>query len=55
MKKHYEGLEAYKISINNGSFLATSGCVAMVQLKLENGVCVSPEFQQQIEYVGDQG
>lgn len=56
MKKNYDGLYAHKISVNNGSFIYTSGnCQAMIQLRLENGVCVSPELQQQVEYVGDTG
>ena len=56
MKKNYDGLYAHKISVNNGSFIYTSGnCQAMIQLKLEDGICVSPEYQQQVEYVGDQG
>ena len=55
--KKYEGLEAFKISLNNGSFIATSNdqCVAMIQLKMENGICVSDPDLQQVEYVGDKG
>lgn len=56
MKKTYNGLEAYKIPVDNGDVIVTSPtCYAMIQLRLENGVCVSPEYQQQIEYVDDQG
>ena len=56
MKKRYDGLEAYKICIDNGSFIYTSGnCKRMIQLQMVDGVCKSPEWQQQIEYVGDKG
>jgi len=54
MKKHYDGLESHKICIED-SIITTSNCQAMIQLKMENGICVSPDYQQQIEYVGDQG
>lgn len=56
MKRQYNGLEAMKIQLDNTNVIATSGtCVAMVQLKMEGTVCVSPWYQQQVEYVGDQG
>ena len=56
MKKKYDGLEIYKIPVKNGDFIATSGnCVAMIQLKMENGICITPEWGQQITYVGDKG
>ena len=55
MKREYDGLKAFKISVNNVDIIKTSGCEAMIQLKMENGVCVSPSEQQQIEYTGDQG
>lgn len=56
MKRQYNGLEAVKIQlVNNDVIVASTNCVAMIQLRMENGVCVSPEYQQQIEYVGDQG
>ena len=56
MKKNYDGLEAVKVPVDNGSsIITTSNCLAMIQLKMENGVCNSPEWQQQVEYVGDQG
>lgn len=54
MKREYDGLKAMKISFTSTD-IATSNCVAMIQLKMENGVCVSPPSMQQIEYVGDQG
>lgn len=57
MKKQYDGLDVFKISINKGDSIITGSndCMAMIQLKLEGGICISPEWQQQIEYVGDQG
>lgn len=55
MKKRYDGLEAIKIPFSGiNTKLTASTCEAMIQLKMENGVCVSPGWQQQIEYVGDQ-
>lgn len=55
MKKRYAGLKAEVVSFKRDDVILTSGkCVAMIQLTLENGVCTSPEWQQQIEYVGDQ-
>lgn len=54
MKRQYDGLKAMKISFTNTD-IATSNCVAMIQLEMENGICVSPEWQQQIAYVGDKG
>ena len=57
MKKHYDGLELFSINLDtdvtNGSQPPT--CVAMIQLKMENGICVSDPSIQQVEYVGDQG
>ena len=55
MKKHYDGLEVYKISVKNGDFIATSNCIAMIQLQMENGICITNKEFQQIEYVGNQG
>ena len=57
MKRQYNGLEAMKIKLANTNVIAMSNenCVAMIQLKMEGGICVSPDYQQQIEYVGDQG
>lgn len=59
MKKHYDGLELFSINLDtdvtNGSQPPPSPCVAMIQLKMENGICVSDSSQQQVEYVGDQG
>ena len=55
MRKKYDGLEVVKICFSANDIIATSVCVAMIQLKMENGICVSPEYQQQVEYVGDQG
>lgn len=55
MKKDYKGLEAYRISINDGDFIVTSDCSAMIQLEMVNGVCTSPEWQQQIEWVTPKG
>lgn len=55
MKREYDGLKALKISVNNVDVIATSSCVAMIQLQMEGGICVSPEYQQQVEYVGDKG
>lgn len=54
MKKHYDGLEVIKVSVESSDAIAASNCVAMIQLQLENGVCISPEWAQQITYVGDQ-
>ena len=57
MKKQYNGLEAMKIKLANTNVIAMSNgnCSAMITLKMENGICISPDYQQQIEYVGDQG
>lgn len=57
MKHQYNGLEAMKIQMANNNVIAMSNeeCVAMIQLLMVDGQCVSPEYQQQIEYVGDQG
>ena len=58
MRKHYDGLEVTKIPLNAicaSAIDSSNNCQAMIQLKLENGICISPEWQQQIEYVGDQG
>ncbi len=56
MKKQYDGLEAIIIPINHSDIIRTSGnCLAMIQLQMVDGVCASPDWQQQIEYVGDQG
>ncbi len=55
MRKYYDGLSAVKISITENIAANSTNCVAMIQLKMENGVCTSPGYQQQIEYVGDQG
>ena len=55
MKHQYDGLKAMKISFTNTDIVTSSNCVAMIQLELVNGVCITdPDFQQ-IEYVGDQG
>ena len=48
MKRQYNGLEAMKIQLTNSDVIAASNCVAMIQLRMENGVCQSPEYQQQI-------
>ncbi len=55
MKRQYNGLEAMKIQLTNDNVITTSTCPGMIQLQIENNVCVSPEWMQQIEYVGDQG
>lgn len=57
MKRQYNGLEAKKIQLANTNVIAMSNenCVAMIQLMMVDGVCTSPEWQWQIEYVGDQG
>ena len=56
MGKKYDGLVAYKIEVNGSDIITASpNCQAMIQLKMVDGVCVSPYDQQQIEYVGDQG
>ena len=52
MRKYYDGLDVFKISINTKT-PTKSTCVAMIQLKLENGICISPDYQQQIEWIGD--
>lgn len=53
MKKHYDGLEAIKVSIESSDAIAASNCVAMVQLEMVNGICVSEDWQKQITYVGN--
>ena len=56
MKKQYNGLEAMMIPIANANIItSSSGCLAMIQLELQNGICISPEWQQQIAHIGDQG
>ena len=56
MREQYEGLDVFVISLDTNSVIKGSGnCQAMIQLKLENGICISPEWQHQIEYVGDKG
>lgn len=56
MKKNYDGLEIFKISFDPRlTKNEKSDCVAMIQMKMENGICISPEYQQQIYYVGDKG
>ena len=55
MKREYDGLKALKISVNNEDVIATSNCMAMIQLKLVDGVCTSPDYQAQVEYIGDKG
>ena len=56
MKRQYDGLTAMKIDFTNTDIATVSnGCSAMIQLRMENGICVSPDYQQQIEYVGDKG
>lgn len=55
MKKHYDGLEIFRISLDPNVTQGSKKCVAMIQLKMENGICVSPSDQWQVEYVGDQG
>ena len=54
MKKHYDGLEVIKVSIESSDAIAASNCVAMVQLEMVNGICISDEWQKQITYVGNQ-
>lgn len=55
MKKHYDGLELFSINLDTDDTNGSHTCVAMIQLKMENGICISPDSQQQVEYVGDQG
>lgn len=56
MKKNYDGLEVFKISFDPRlTTKENSNCVAMIQLKLENGICISPEEQQQVTYTGNTG
>ena len=55
MKRQYDGLEAVKIPLTSADIATSGNCMAMITLKMEDGVCVSPEYMQQIEYVGDQG
>ncbi len=55
MKRNYDGLEAVKIQFANNDVIASSNCVSMIQLELENGICISDEWQWQITYIGDQG
>ena len=52
MKKHYDGLEAIKVSIEGNDAVAASNCVAMVQLEMVNGICISDDWQKQVVYVG---
>ena len=59
MKKYYDGLGIFNISLDtnvtNGSDTPPPSCVAMIQLVLENGICISDPSIQQIEYVGKHG
>lgn len=61
MKRRYDGLKAMKIAFASTDIAAndvvtpSNNCVAMIQLELENGVCISPEWEQQVTYVGDKG
>ena len=55
LMKKYDGLEAYKIPVDNGAFIYASNCLAIITLELVDGVCVTDKDYQQIEYVGDQG
>ena len=57
MKKLYDGLDVFKVTLNDVDIItsSTQKCDAMIQLRMEGGICVSPEYQQQVEYVGDQG
>lgn len=55
MKKVYDGLDVIKIPMSRAEIITASSCEAMIQLRMENGVCVSPEEQQQIEYINDKG
>lgn len=57
MKKLYDGLDVFKVTLNDADIItsSTKKCDAMIQLRMEGGICVSPEYQQQVEYVGDQG
>ena len=55
MRNHYDGLEIIRIPLVRTELVAASSCQAMVQLKMENGVCVSDPSVQQIEYVGENG
>lgn len=53
MKKHYDGLEAVVIPLNSSDITATSpGCIGTIMNVLENGICVSDEEHQFIEYYG---
>jgi hypothetical protein len=54
MRKQYNGLKAVMIPIEN-SIITSGPCVAMIQLEMQNGICISDELWQQIEYVGDKG
>lgn len=56
MKKQYDGLVAVVVPFTDADIIITSGsCTAMIQLEMVNGVCVSPDYMQQITYVGDKG
>ena len=57
MKREYDGLKAFKISVNNEDIItaSTDNCSSMVQLRMENGICVSPPEQQQVEYTSPHG
>ena len=55
MKRQYDGLKAMKITFTSTDIATSGPCIAMIQLELQNGICISPEWQQQITYVGDQG
>lgn len=55
MKKYYDGLDVFKICLDTNVTTGSGSCQAMIQLRMENGICVSPDYQQQIEYVGNNG
>ena len=55
MKKHYDGLEAIEVKVDGSDVVVASECVAMIQLEMVNGICISDEWQQQITYVGNKG
>ena len=59
MKKHYNGLVAYKISLAESNISAWNsyGCILEVQLTTVEGssTCQSPEPQWQYQYVGNHG
>lgn len=57
MKKAYSGLNLSCVRFDSKARIVTtqsSDCMAIVTLTMQNYICVDPDWQKQVEYIGDQ-